>query len=143
MSRYSTPLGSASASASASASDSEYPLSTRFNPRNAAASMHPLASGSRANYYDDDNEDVSRGGDGLQDDEDEEEAWDEVDIPQAAPSTAADALGSRQDANQGGTEAGTSAGAAAGGIEIVIGRSAAANGKGKGKGCATLSPSAR
>ena len=114
MSRYSTPLGSASASASASASESDYAAPAgRFPSNESTPNRHPLAAG----YGDQDY--------GHDDDEDhQQDAWDEVDIPQAAPpphsavGTSADAL------DAGTTENGSTTGAGAGGagIEIVIGR---------------------
>ncbi|BGP58393.1 hypothetical protein JCM8202v2_006062 [Rhodotorula sphaerocarpa] len=136
MSRYSTPLGSASASASASASESEYPASTRFGgiPSRSGrqrAGAHPLATGTP--YNDDDSDGV--GMNNGADDDEEEEAWDEVDIPQAAgPSSSQqpDSAGAGASTEQGQRQEGATA--PGGGIEIVIGRTAAGAAKGKGKG---------
>lgn len=117
MSRYSTPLGSASASASASESDYAAPVG-RFPSNASTPNRHPLAAGyGDQDYSQDDDQHHQEDAD-----EEEEEAWDEVDIPQAAappPPSSADGLDAGQ-AENGPTAAGTGAGGT--GIEIVIGR---------------------
>ncbi|GAA5881496.1 hypothetical protein JCM3774_000136 [Rhodotorula dairenensis] len=133
MSRYSTPLGSASASASASASDSDYAAAPgRFSSSNAGA-RHPLARG-----YGDGAGDPGDDQDDDEEDEEEEEAWDEVDIPQAAPPPSL-AAGAAATLHHSGDSAGQATatsgqGAPGAGIEIVIGRAGPAKGKGKAKG---------
>lgn len=113
MSRYSTPLGSASASASASESDYAAPVG-RFPSNASTPNRHPLAAGYGDQDYGQDDQDHEQDGD----EEEEEEAWDEVDIPHAAPPPPpVDDAGT---AENGTTAAGTGAGGA--GIEIVIGR---------------------
>ncbi|BGP11688.1 hypothetical protein JCM10049v2_007608 [Rhodotorula toruloides] len=76
-------------------------------------------------------------GDGGADDDDldgDEEAWDEVDIPQAGAETGqAGGAGEDQGAAEG-ADAATAAERAAKGIEIVISRGGQAGAKGKGKG---------
>lgn len=120
MSRYSTPLGSASASASASASESDYAAPAGRFPSNASTrNRHPLAAGyGDQDYGHDDDEDHQQDAD-----EEEEEAWDEVDIPQAAAPPPHSAVGTSADAlDAGTTEDGSTTAAGGAGIEIVIGR---------------------
>ena len=115
MSRYSTPLGSASASASASESD--YAVG-RFPSNASTPNRHPLAAGYANQGYGGDHDHEQD----ADEEEEEEEAWDEVDIPQAAPPPPP--LGSTADSlNAGTAEHGSAtAGAGGAGIEIVIGR---------------------
>ncbi|KWU42458.1 Rad4-domain-containing protein [Rhodotorula sp. JG-1b] len=117
MSRYSTPLGSASASASASASESDYAVG-RFPSNASTPNRHPLAAGYADQGYGGDHDHEQD----ADEEEEEEEAWDEVDIPQAAPPPPP--LGSTADSlNAGTAEHGSAtAGAGGAGIEIVIGR---------------------
>lgn len=118
MSRYSTPLGSASASASASESD--YAAPGRFPSNASTPNPHPLAAGYADQAYSgDDDQDHQQDAD---EEEEEEEAWDEVDIPQAAPPPPP--VGSTADSLNAGTaeHGSTATGAGGAGIEIVIGR---------------------
>jgi hypothetical protein len=70
------------------------------------------------------------------DPDEDEEAWDEVDIPQAGAETGqAGGEGVKHGAAEGGADAATAAERAAKGIEIVISRGGQAGKNAKGKGC--------